>query len=307
MQMQSILKPQGRSTQASMHNSNSHQIKNTGLCAVSAILTVCVLISGFILCLRIGSYTYAKKADTDIPIVRTDNAPSDSTPTQAPLSENTQNISPGFQVSDDSTVWSTDTDIELFRAYYENGERMITAAGTNNEKIVAPGTQNEYIFRLSNTGNTPIKYNMVMKAMLFDGEKSFEIPLSARLYDYKQNYLLGEKDAWAGFERLNDITHEAVLAANSISYYTLEWQWPYESGNDPFDTLLGNISVDRELVLSAKIEITARLSDDYGAAEGIPDTGDTNSLRVYVAIALGSGTMLILLFIANNREKKNEQ
>lgn len=193
---------------------------------------------------------------------------------------------------------------------------LIIKSYTNKDKVPSIGgymplivlTDSMYPeIKSGDTGNTPIKYNMVMKAMLSDGEKSFEIPLSARLYDYKQNYLLGEKDAWAGFERLNDITHEAVLAANSISYYTLEWQWPYESGNDPFDTMLGNISVDRELVLSAKIEITARLSDDYGAAEGIPDTGDANSLWIYVAIVLGSGIMLILLFIANNREKKNEQ
>ena len=54
----------------------------------------------------------------------------------------TQLARPGFEVSDEQTVWTTNTQVEIFRSYYENGEHIITVKSDDGDKLIAPGTEN---------------------------------------------------------------------------------------------------------------------------------------------------------------------
>ena len=45
-----------------------------------------------------------------------------------------------FSVSDDNTVWGTNTRVDIFRSAYENGNREIVVASSDGDKVIAPGT-----------------------------------------------------------------------------------------------------------------------------------------------------------------------
>ena len=56
---------------------------------------------------------------------------------------------PGFMVIDENDViWGTETEVEIFKVSYEDGEGNITVKSDNGEKVVAPGTENSYTFKL---------------------------------------------------------------------------------------------------------------------------------------------------------------
>ena len=87
---------------------------------------------------------------------------------------------PGFEVVDENDViWGEETKVEIFRTSYENGEGVITAKSDDGEKIVAPGTDNSYTFKLKNTGNVPVKYWLDVDAYITPGDKM--IPIESRL------------------------------------------------------------------------------------------------------------------------------
>lgn len=279
------------------------------------LLVLCVLVSGTVLCLRIGSYTYAKAVDKDISIApQGENTL--STDKSVGLNNNSTDKSdkqpssgfkaePGLEVDDSDTVWGTDTDIEIFRVSYENGERIVTAVSGNGDKTVAPGTENEYTFRISNTGNVAMDYTLKTTASLIDGENTFEIPLVVRLSDYTGRYLVGTDSSWAAFTDLDNVSEKGVVGVNRCTYYTLEWQWPFESGDDAFDTMLGNIAVERDLVLTVTLSVTAEQDDDPTAGGGIPQMGDSiDEVFILSAAAISASLLLLVLSIINRRKAK---
>lgn len=314
-----------------------HNTGKAGLGVTAFLLFLCVIISAFALCFRIGLFTYAKEADTDILLGtaaeqnaqsrqdRNGGQPSGEDGTENGGSVNngqteTENSGqpasgghtsdgrparPGFQASDSDKIWGKQTDIELFRVSYENGGHVITAAGAHGQEIVAPGTENDYTFNLTNTGNVSIAYRVSAAAVLSDGQNSFDIPLKLRLSDYTGRYLIGGADSWADFESLGTFSESASLAAGHYTAYTIEWQWPYESGDDAFDTMLGNLAVDRDLVLTVTINVSAEASSDPNEPGGIPQTGDNSALLSGVMAV--SGVVFILLLISLRKQKGGKE
>lgn len=312
-----------------------HNTGKAGLGVTAFLLFLCVIISSFALCFRIGLFTYAKEADTDILLgtAAGQNAQNgqDGNGGQASGGDGAENggsanngqtenggqpvggghtsdgrpARPGFQASDSNKIWGKQTDIELFRVSYENGEHVITAAGARGQEIVAPGTENDYTFNLTNTGNVSIAYRVSAVAVLSDGQNRFDIPLKLRLSDYTGRYLIGRADSWADFESLGTFSENASLAAGHYTAYTIEWQWPYEWGDDAFDTMLGNLAVDRDLVLTVTINVTAEASSDPNEPGGIPQTGDNSALLSGVMAV--SGAVFILLLISLKKQKNDKE
>ena len=207
----------------------------------------------------------------------------------------TKPANPGFQVEDENTVWEGQTDVEIFRVSYENGEGQITVQSGKGDKVIAPGTENEYSFTLHNTGDVPLDYTLEMEAYFSDGEKM--IPVVARVVDYKGKYLVGSADSFADVLELNSVREQGSLSAGYIAPYTLQWQWPFE-GDDDYDTWLGNLAVEEDITLT----IVIRTSAEYGGEGGKPpQTGDFD---IVIAALVMTGSMVGLMVLVMPKRKR---
>ena len=213
--------------------------------------------------------------------------------------------SPQFEVVDDQTVWSTNTLVEIFRVSYENGEQEITVQSDDGDKLIAPGTENSYTFKLKNTGDVALDYTVWVDAY-FTPEDS-GIPISARLSRYDSAWIVGSKDSYGTVDALDQAEDSSALGAGNYVYYTLDWQWPFESGDDSFDTLLGNRAIEEDLTFSIVITTVAVGSDDPYNDSGItpPQTGDNSNLALWIALAAGSFVLMIILLICQRKEKQS--
>lgn len=213
---------------------------------------------------------------------------------------------PGFEVGDDQTVWSTNTQIEIFRISYENGQQIITAKSDDGEKIIAPGTKNSYTFKLKNTGNVALNYTVEIEAYFTPAD--IAIPITGRLNRYDGKWIIGGQNEYATVNELDTAKDKATLGAGKYTYYTLDWLWPFESGNDELDTLLGDLAAEQDLTFTIVIKTLATESSDPSDSSGItpPQTGDNSQLALWMVLAVSSFIMILFfLFYQNKKERRN--
>ena len=211
---------------------------------------------------------------------------------------------PGFEASDDNTVWSTNTQVEIFRISYVNGDQIITVNSDNGDKIIAPGTENSYTFKLKNTGDVALDYTVEVDAYFTPAD--IEIPITGRLNRYDGKWVVGGKDEYAKVPVLDTAEDNGTLGAGKYTYYTLDWLWPFESGNDELDTMLGNLATEQDLIFTIVIKTTATESDNPYDDSGItpPQTGDNTNLALWITLAVSSFAMMIFLLFFQNKEKR---
>lgn len=216
----------------------------------------------------------------------------------------TQSTIPGFSVSDSDKVWAGQTDIEIFRASYENGEGKITVQSHDGSHLIAPGTTNSYTFTLHNDYSMGVNYWLTMQAYV--SNEDITIPVNVRLSDSDGNYLLGTADSMVDVMELNSVTdYPGSLTSGYIRSYTLEWEWPFE-GNDEFDTMLGNLSDGEDLTLTIVIGTHAEADPKAEGGDDHPYTGDNTDLAVLITVLVISAAALILLLILPLFRKKRE-
>lgn len=207
-----------------------------------------------------------------------------------------------FRVTDKNGVWKGQTGIEIFRISYENGAGKVTVNSSDGDKLLAPGTENEYTFALENTCNENVKYEMTMEAYFTDGTHA--IPVEARVFDHKGNYLAGSEGGYADVLALNSVEDKGTLRPGYVMPYTLQWQWPFEQGADDYDTMLGDLAVDEDIMLTIVINTVASYSPT--ADGGIPKTGDTSHVMFYAGVMVTSAAALLLLLLLSKRKQEEE-
>lgn len=218
-------------------------------------------------------------------------------------------IDPGFMVIDENdVVWGTETEVEIFKVSYEDGEGNVTVKSDNGDKVVAPGTDNSYTFKLQNTGNVPIKYVLDIDAYITPGDNM--IPIESRVNRYDGEWIVGGQKLWVDVPTLDTAEDSATLGVGKYTYYTLDWRWPFESGNDEYDTFLGNLAADGEdITITIIIKTVATATDDPGRDDGItpPNTGDESILSLWISLAVGASVLLIIIVIFRIREEKRSK
>ena len=213
-------------------------------------------------------------------------------------------INPVFEASDDKTVWSTETQVEIFRVSYVNGEQVITVNSDNGDKVIAPGTENSYTFKLKNTGNVALNYTVELEAYFTPAD--IEIPITGRVNRHDGEWIVGNKDVYANVSALNSAEDNATLGAGKYTHYTLDWLWPFESGNDEWDTILGNHAVDQDLLFTIVIKTTATENSDPNGGGGItpPQTGDNTNITLWIVLTVSSFAIMIFLLFYQSKEKR---
>lgn len=198
---------------------------------------------------------------------------------------------------------------EIFKISYENDKGEITVKGAdgNTDKLIAPGTTNKYQFTLENPGNVALTYTLTMEATITGTDEI--IPVKARVWDYANNYLVGSAEQMTGVLELNTVNEKSVLGAGRYAPYTLEWEWPFEQGDDEFDTMLGNMAVDDDLVLTVKINTIAEFDenpDNNNVGLIIPQTGDNTPLEFLWLILAASIVGIVIVLFAGRKKKKED-
>lgn len=234
-------------------------------------------------------------------------------PTNTPAPEST--VQPGDEflgsVGDKynpsfETDWTNSSQAEIFRLSYVNGEGKITVNSNGTDKVIAPGTSNNYTFKLKNTGDVAMDYTMVVE-MYFEPQ-GIVIPVEVRINRYDRTWILGDRDNYVSASQVDAVEDKGVLGAGNYTYYTLEWQWPFESGNDELDTLLGNMATEEDLTFSIAIYVKAEESlnpdDEGGIYPG--QTGDNWNNTLWITLAVCSFIVLILPLFRRKKDEESE-
>ncbi len=225
--------------------------------------------------------------------------------TQQTTSEFERN--PGFQVSDNEKIWNTNTAVDIFKVSYENDKQIVTVKSSNKDKVIAPGTKNSYVFKLKNTGNVALDYKVEIDA--FSSLSNTPIPITARICRYDGRWILGDSDNYASATALDEAYDTATLGAGKFTYYTLDWEWPFEVGNSLRDSQLGSISTWQDLTFTIIIRTTAVESNNPYGEGGItsPETGDNSDLTLWLILAVSSFALLIFLLFFKKDEEDDER
>ncbi len=114
-----------------------------------------------------------------------------------------------------------------------NGDWETQAAIAVFDKPIRPGDSGEYAFALKNANTYEMQYSFSLSPHYENGEIEY-FPLMFRL---KMNNVLMETDEWQSIEDLSFA--EMFILPDTTQSFTLEWRWPFESGADEKDTVIG--------------------------------------------------------------------
>ena len=218
------------------------------------------------------------------------------------------------EVSDDKVIWGMDTEVDIFRVSDINEKGEITVESSDGQNVIAPGMEGNYRFQIKNLGNIAVDLSTKLN-VTFDTEKINveydKLPIELRFSNYKGEVLTGD---WVSVDEFTECLDELTLGKNSYVYYNLAWRWCFETGDDNFDTLLGNLSNESDLELTVKIVSTATQSEDLDAIGGLiygpgPRTGGDLVPLPYIILNLIILLIIIALIILEilKRRKKSKE
>lgn len=214
---------------------------------------------------------------------------------------------PGFQVEDGKTIWRNNTEIEIFAISYGDDGENVTVRSDSDDAVIAPGTENSYTFKLKNTGEVAMDYTVSVEAYFSPAD--ITVPITARISRYDGAWIVGSKEAYADAAELDGSQDSATLGAGRYTYYTLDWVWPFENGDDVYDTLLGDMAVEQEISFTIRIRSYATESADPEAGGGIidmPYTGDDSYAAILAVVAGCSLVIIIIILILKVKDKRRE-
>ena len=224
---------------------------------------------------------------------------------------------PNAEVEDEGGIkWEKHTKVDIFKTSYKNGQGEVTVKSNNGDKVFAPGTETSYRFTAQNTGNMAVDYTIDFDFTLTVGGELMDLkgfPVAVRLKKTSNGeYLIGDKKTFVAVEKAIIPTHAALLGAYSYETYELEISWAFESGNDEYDTFLGNLSAENEVWLTMNLDFYASESLDATAqggiqveVEGTKEYGGT--IRWLWLILLMINTAILIFYITwlmNKRAQK---
>ncbi|MBQ8293552.1 MAG: hypothetical protein IJX78_07135 [Bacilli bacterium] len=222
-------------------------------------------------------------------------------------------IWPDSEVVDKDQVWTTETDIDVFKAYYSNDSGEITVKSHDGNKVVAPGVEGTYRFDMRNTGNVALDMTMEFSTSVdMNGLDLENLPIEVRMRNLYGQYVIGGygKDDYVSFDKVEKFFDSMSVGKNSYIYYELDWRWKFE-GNDAFDTLIGNLAVEEDIVLTVEIKTTATQADNENAYGGIEiedvPTGGDFDLGPYIALNIIIMIIIIILIILELYKRKKDE
>lgn len=166
------------------------------------------------------------------------------------------------------------------------------------EEQVAPGTRGKHGFSVRNTSSSDMSYELV-----FYGTDGI-VPL---LYKLRVNgeYITGdgEEDWMVATTAKESKRYPGVIPSGGKFDLVVEWEWPYESGNDQLDTQVG-IAAPEEIFYVAVLGVD-RNSDSAPVivrTDSVQFLAPTYILPVFIF----AGVLGITGYVVKKKERTND-
>ena len=187
-------------------------------------------------------------------------------------------VSDPFFANDSQKVWTDKATVDIFSlSYDETG--AVTVRSADDDKVIAPGTNGSFYFRINNT--TTKNMDCIVSVKAWYSDETYTIPVLAKFCGMDKTYFVGSESAYDDVMALDGVTDRLTLGAKRYFSYEMLWEWPFE-GDDAFDTMLGNASVDKDISLT--IEITT-----YATYDDTPDTSMVDDDTSKISDVSGTG------------------
>ena len=273
---------------------NKYQKLNIALGVLASVLALLTLITTWAVIMRVGDFL---PNETDVIIL----IPKE----------------PSLEVNDtNGTVWETSTDIEIFKMSYTNEAGEVTVSSLGKDKLIAPGTQNEYKFYVKNNGNVALDFEVLFFATFTENGlpiymSHVDFPIELRISNQTGAYIVGSEKHWMHISDMADTTDfgiiedytvdDGIVGKDSYYAYTIEWRWAYD-GDDELDTMFGNAAEDKDLALALNIVTHAEQSANAGATGGKLDSvlsrpvgGDYNMVTMIIILVLSAAILAAII------------
>lgn len=182
--------------------------------------------------------------------------------------------------------------IDIFDIVYKNESGEITVSGADDQKVIAPGTDVEYTIRIRNVDTVAIDFELLSGIEVLSDHK---LPILVRMLDPNDEYIVGDEKTWVGIDELASASHRWTLASGDAVEYTFQWKWPYDSGDDLYDTFIGNI--DADVGVKVSLTVNASANTDIDANGGFIASGFARTLvSLIFAILLLVSIILLVIY-----------
>jgi len=200
---------------------------------------------------------------------------------------------------------NTEGGFDLFSLSYSNDLGEITVEGTDGDKVIAPGTDVEYTIRIRNADKVTLNY-VVEPLASFHSEH--EIPVQARIIAPDDTYIAGDAKTWVTIAEINNSSDEHTLAPGETAEYYFQWRWPFESGDDAYDTFLGDNVFTEEIGVTVSFSVYAQADTSAAANGGILGGvyGSTVKVFVFCLLLLIAIILLIIYYVKKHRTEDSE-
>ncbi len=226
----------------------------------------------------------------------------------------------------DSPIYESGNTIDLFKNKYLNADGDITVESANGDKVIAPGTENSYDFKLKNTGNISLDYTLKIDCQFaYDGAK---LPVQIRLRCGNE-WIVGDENTWVYWENMVDLFDKTrTVESGDYILYTIDWRWPYEADPelledmnvalweaDKNDTILGNAATETNTRFDVNIRTVAVVTEGAHAVDSWGNKLYENVLRplgityvgwlvlIIILVAIALEILFVYFFLFRKKEK----
>lgn len=208
--------------------------------------------------------------------------------------------------TDRRLVWDSATQVDetgsaqlnVFHSAYQN------VRAENEDKLVAPGTENTNIVRLKNDAERSVSYIAVLYRIKAEDDLPVEPVLAnSDAFTAAQTYPL--PDGVSAEQVITAVT--GTLGSQAVQDFDITWTWPYDEGEerDKTDTELGNRAawfVPDDVTTGLYIVVEEEPGEAY-TVPTLPQTGDPGGFTLYAILAVVSGAVLVLRLAERRKER----
>ena len=164
--------------------------------------------------------------------------------------------------------------------------------GADGQQVVAPGTAVEYTLRFRNKDTTAIDYQLNAETRFLS---EHEIPIEVRLLSPEEDYILGSATEWVAIADLNGVSLTDTILAGDSAEYIFQWKWDFESGDDAYDTFLGNLASEETVAVEVGMSVYAAANTDIGLNGGFMKSGLGEIIFTAIVLASLAGSVALLI------------